>query len=107
MEPSLLLIGAMIVVFYFLILRPQTQQAKKTKDFQEGLEKGARVVTGGGIHGKIIKVDDTTVLLEVDNNVKMRVEKSGISAELTEAAYGDGDKKQDSAAKKAENTDAK
>ena len=63
------------------------------KDFQASLEKGARVVTTGGIHGKIIKADETSVLMEIDNNVKMRIEKSGISMEMSQAAYGEGEKK--------------
>jgi preprotein translocase subunit YajC len=108
MDPSFLLIGAMLIVFYFLILRPQTKQAKQAKDFQAGIEKGARVVTSAGIHGKVIKVDETTVLIEVDNNVKLRVEKGHINLDLTKAAYGDGDKKPDApAAKKADAEETK
>ena len=56
------------------------------------------MVTTGGIHGKVIKADDTTLLLEIDNNVKMRIEKSGISMELTNAAYGETEKKAETAA---------
>jgi len=90
---SILMIGAMAIVFWLFILRPQTKQAKMAKDFQASLEKGARVVTTGGIHGKIIKADETSVLMEIDNNVKMRIEKSGISMEMSQAAYGEGEKK--------------
>lgn len=84
---SLLMVGGMLVVFWLFIIRPQTKAANEAKAFQNGIEKGAKVVTTGGIHGKIIKVDDTSVLIEVDNNVKMRVEKSAISVEMTKAAY--------------------
>ncbi len=90
---GLVFMGAMFVVMYFFFIRPQQKQAKEAKAFQEGIEKGARVVTTGGIHGKIIKADETTVLLEIDNNTKIRIEKSGISMELTKAAYGEGEKK--------------
>ena len=77
------------------------KQAQQAKDFQAGIDKGARVVTTGGIHGKIIKVDDNSVMLEIDNNVKIRIEKSGISMEMSQTAYGaDTEKKSDTPAAK-------
>lgn len=98
---SLLFLGGMLAVMYFFFIRPQSKQAKLAKDFQIGLEKGARVVTTGGIHGKIAKVDDTSVLLEIDNNVKIRIEKAGISMETSTLIYGaDAEKKTDAPATK-------
>lgn len=96
---SLLFLGGMLLVMWLFILRPQTQQAKKAKEFQEGVEKGARVVTSGGIHGRIVKVEDNTVMLEIDSNTKIKIERSAISMDLTQAAYG--------ADKKAETEEAK
>lgn len=91
---SLLMIGGMLVVFWLFIVRPQTKAANDAKAFQNSIDKGAKIVTTGGIHGRIIKVDDTSVLMEVDSNVKMRVEKSAISVEMTKAAYpGETEKK--------------
>ncbi len=82
--------GLLMVVFYFFMIRPQQQKAKKARQFREALVKGTRVVTIGGIHGKVVEVNDTTVLLDVDNNVKLRFEKSAISmdssSQLTEEA---------------------
>jgi|ERR1043165_9503785 preprotein translocase subunit YajC len=98
---GLLFMGAMILVMWLFIIRPQTKQAKLAKDFQAGVEKGSRVVTTGGIHGRIIKTDETTVLLEIDSNTKIKIEKSGISMELTQAAYGNGEKKAETAEAKA------
>ncbi len=97
MDPiSLLLIGGMVLVFWLLILRPQTRQANQAKEFQQSLEKGARVVTTGGIHGKVLKVEENgVVLLEIDNNTKVRIEKTGISMEMSKAAYGKEEKKTD------------
>ena len=86
---GLLFMGGMFFVMWLFFIRPQAKQAKLAKEFQGGLEKGARVVTTGGIHGKIVKTDETSVLLEIDNNVKMRIEKSGISMEMSQAAYGE------------------
>ena len=90
---GLLFMGGMLLVMWLFFIRPQAKQAKLAKEFQASIEKGTKVVTSGGIHGKIVKADDTTVMLEIDSNVKMRIEKSGISMELTKAAYGEGEKK--------------
>lgn len=84
-----IMMGLLMVVFYFFMIRPQQKKAKDAKKFRESLQKGARVVTIGGIHGRIVEVADTTILLEVDNNVKLRFERSAIamdnSQQLTEA----------------------
>ncbi len=96
---GLLFMGGMFVVMYLFFIRPQQKQAKLAKDFQAGLDKGVRVVTTGGIHGKVVKVDETSVLLEIDNNVKIRIEKAGISMESTTLAYP-GDTKTDAVAAK-------
>ena len=98
---GLVFMGAMFLVMWLFFIRPQAKQAKLAKEFQASIEKGAKVVTSGGIHGKIIKTDETTVLLEIDNNTKIRIEKSGISMELSKAAYGEGEKKADVAEVKA------
>jgi preprotein translocase subunit YajC len=97
---SLLFLGGMLLVMWLFILRPQTQQAKKSKEFQDTIEKGARVVTSGGIHGRIVKVEDSTVMLEIDGNTKIKIERSGISMDLTQAAYG-SDKKAEAEEAKA------
>lgn len=89
MDPIIIVFyGALLVVIWFFFIRPQAKKAKEQAAFVVAIEKGARVVTTGGIHGKIMKVEDNgSVLLEVDNNVKIRIEKSGISMELTQQAY--------------------
>ncbi|HLP20445.1 MAG TPA: preprotein translocase subunit YajC [Chitinophagales bacterium] len=92
-----LFLGGMLLVMWLLIIRPQAQAAKKAKLFQDGIEKGAKVVTSGGIHGRIVRVDDTYVLLEIDTNTKIKIEKSGLSMELTAAAYGEPEKKSEAA----------
>jgi len=92
---GLLFMGAMFFVMWLFFIRPQAKQAKLAKEFQLGIEKGAKVVTSGGIHGKVVKTDETTVQLEIDNNVRMKIEKTGISMELTKAAYGESDKNEE------------
>ena len=68
-----------IVVFYFFFIRPQMKRSKDQKKFRETLQKGQKVITIGGIHGRIVEIQDTTVTIEVDNNVRLRVEKSAIA----------------------------
>ena len=80
---TLIMFGMIAIVFYFFMIRPQTSRAKKTKQFREGLGKGDKVVTIGGIHGKVVEVKDTNVLMEVESGQKLRVEKSAISMEFT------------------------
>ena len=91
----LLFLGAFLVIFWVFFIRPQSKAANQAKEFQANLDKGTRVVTTGGVHGKVIKVEENTLLLEIDSNVKMKIEKSGISMEMTKAAYQEVDKKSD------------
>jgi preprotein translocase subunit YajC len=79
-----IMMGLLMVVFYFFMIRPQQKKSKDAKKFRESLQKGARVVTIGGIHGRVLEVADTTILLEVDNNVKLRFEKSAIAMDNTQ-----------------------
>ncbi len=81
----MLFLVAIIVVFYLFMIRPQMKKQKTERNFRETLEKGAKVVTIGGLHGRIVEVSDRTFLIEVDSNVKVRVEKSAISAEATKS----------------------
>lgn len=82
---QMLFLVAIIVVFYFFMIRPQMRKQKAEQNFRTTLQKGAKIVTIGGIHGRILEVSDKTFLVEVDNNVKLRIEKSAISAEATKA----------------------
>jgi len=91
---TILLYGAIFVVIYFFFIRPQSQKVKKEKQFVDELEKGDKVVTTQGLHGIIDRVEDTSFMLEIDKNVKVRIEKSAVSADLTKSVYPkDTDKK--------------
>lgn len=74
----MLMLGLMVLVFYFFMIRPQMKKQKELKKFREGLAKGDQVVTVGGIHGRVLEVTDTTVLIESEKT-KLRVDKSGVS----------------------------
>ncbi len=82
---SMVFLIAIIVVFYFFMIRPQMKKQKTERLFRDSLEKGAKVVTIGGMHGRIVEVKDRTFMLEVDTNVKVQVEKSAISADATKS----------------------
>jgi len=80
-----LMIGAMFLVVYFFMMRPQIKKQKDQKKFVEEMKKGDKVVTTAGIHGKVVEIADTTILVEVDNGVKIRFDKSSISLEASKA----------------------
>jgi preprotein translocase subunit YajC len=75
---SLIMLGLMVLVFWFFMIRPQMKKQKELKKFREALKKGDHIVTIGGIHGKILEVTDTTVLVQSDST-KLRFDKSAIS----------------------------
>jgi preprotein translocase subunit YajC len=76
---SFLPLVLIIVVFYFFFIRPQMKRSKDQKKFKEGLQKGQKVITIGGIHGRIVEIQDTTVTIEVENSVRLRMEKTAIA----------------------------
>ena len=76
---SIFMLVLIIVIFYFFMIRPQQKRQKEEKKFRESLTKGQKVVTIGGLHGKIAEVKETTVLMEVANDVKIEVEKTAIA----------------------------
>lgn len=67
-----------IVVFYFFMIRPQAKRQKELKKFRESLKKNDKVITTGGIYGRIVDLENNTALIEVDTNVKIRVDKAAI-----------------------------
>ena len=73
-----------IVVFYFFMIRPQMKKQKEVAAFRNSLAKGDKVVTTGGIYGKIIEMKDNTVLLQVDDNVKIKVDKAAIVKDMSD-----------------------
>ena len=68
-----------IVVFYFFMIRPQLKKSKEQKKFRENIKVGDKIVTIGGIHGKISEVQDTTFMITVEGGVKLKIEKNAIS----------------------------
>ena len=78
MVSTIIMFGAIFLIFYFMIIRPQQKKAKDRTRLLSNLEKGDKVVTSGGIHGIIAGLDEKTLLLQVSDNLKIKVDRSAI-----------------------------
>lgn len=79
---NLVLLGGMVVVFYFLLWRPQNKRQKEHQNLMGSLNKGDEIITNGGLLGKITKVTDDFITIEIANNVSVNIQKSAVSAAL-------------------------
>lgn len=86
MWKNFIFFGAIILVFYFFMIRPQQKKAKDAKKFVEEIKRGDYVVTIGGAHGHIAELEGDTFILEVEKGGRIRFNKSAISMESTKAA---------------------
>lgn len=77
-----------IVVFYFFMIRPQMKKAKDQKKFREAIKVGDKIVTIGGIHGKIAEIGETTFIITVEAGVKLKIEKSAVSMDNSVTLVG-------------------
>lgn len=73
-----------VVIFYFFMIRPQMKRQKETRLFRESLAKGDKVITTGGIYGKVVELKDTTVILQIDKEVNIKVDKSAIIKDMAD-----------------------
>jgi preprotein translocase subunit YajC len=80
-----IMMGLLFVVFYFFIIRPQRKREDTRRTMIEAVKKGDRIVTVGGIHGTVLKVDDGSLLVEVDQNVKLRFDKNAVASVAAKA----------------------
>jgi preprotein translocase subunit YajC len=78
---TFIMLGLIMIVFYLFMIRPQMKKSKDQKKFREGIKKGEKIVTIGGIHGKIAEIKDATVLIDVEGGNRLKIEKSAISLE--------------------------
>lgn len=83
--PTILMFGAIILVMWLFMIRPQRKQQKEMQEFRNALKKGDKVVTVGGIYGEIVEVNEKTVLIRVDGDVKLRVDKQGLVKDYSDA----------------------
>ena len=80
----MIMIIAMFVIMWFFMIRPQRKQQKELEKFRNGLKKGDKVVTAGGIYGTVDEIKDRTVLVKVDGDVKLKVDKSSLVRDFTQ-----------------------
>ncbi|MDR0444544.1 MAG: preprotein translocase subunit YajC [Treponema sp.] len=82
---SIIPFAAIIAIFYFLIIRPQNKKRKETEKMLSSLKKGDRIVTIGGVYGTVQSVKETTVIIKVDENVKLEFSRSAVSSVVNPA----------------------
>ena len=80
------MIAAMILIMYFFMWRPESKRRKEMEKFRNGLKSGDKVITAGGIYAVVKKVEETTLLVEVDSNVTLRIDKNMVVAAPVPAA---------------------
>ncbi|HET6227060.1 MAG TPA: preprotein translocase subunit YajC [Bacteroidia bacterium] len=78
-----IMMGLVAVIFYLFFILPQVRKTKAQKKFKENIKVGDKIVTIGGIHGKIAEIADSTFIITVENGVKLKVEKNAISLDNT------------------------
>ena len=83
---TIIMFGAIILVMWLFMIRPQRKQQKELAEFRNALKKGDKVVTVGGIYGEIVEVSEKTVLIKVDGDVKLRVDKQGLVKDYSDTA---------------------
>jgi preprotein translocase subunit YajC len=76
----ILAIGA---IFYFFMIRPNQKRNKEQRNFRENLQKGQKIVTIGGLHGKIVELQETTVTVEAAENVRLKFERTAIAMDVS------------------------
>lgn len=75
---AMIMIIAMFVIFYFFMIRPQSKKQKEIKKAREAMQNGDKVVTAGGIHGKIKEISDNTIIMEIAPGVSIKVDKGSV-----------------------------
>ena len=79
-----IMLGLMILVLYFFMWRPESKRRKQMAQFRAGLKKGDKIITAGGIYGVVKEIKETTLLIEVDGNVTLRIDKNMVVADTSD-----------------------
>ena len=80
----IIMIALMVLVLWLFMWRPESKRRKEMQKFREGLKKGDKVITAGGIYGTVKEIKERTLLIEVDGNVTLRVDKNMVVADTTD-----------------------
>ncbi|MEA3496141.1 MAG: preprotein translocase subunit YajC [Bacteroidota bacterium] len=86
---TIIMLLVMFVIIYFFMIRPQSKKAKEQKQFKEKLTKGDKVITIGGVHGKILEIKENKILLEIAKDVKITIQREAVSMESTNTLDND------------------
>ena len=87
MASTLIMFGSIIVIFYFMIYRPQRKRQKERDELVNKMDKGDKVILSGGMHGTISAIEEKTILVSVSDNTKIRFQKSAV-AEVLPKSWG-------------------
>lgn len=83
---QIVMLVALAAVFYFLMIRPQSKRNKEIRKFREGLKSGDKIITAGGIHGKIKEIAENYILIEIADGVRIKIDKGSVYPSAAEAA---------------------
>lgn len=81
---NLILFGSIIAIFYFMIIRPQQKREKERQAMLSALKKGDKVVTAGGLHGSVVGIEEKTLLVQIADGVKVKVERGSVTTIVRE-----------------------
>jgi preprotein translocase subunit YajC len=82
---TVIMFGSVMLIFYFMILRPQKKREDDHKKLMEGLKQGDKIVMASGIHGSVVNVEQDIVLVQIADNVKVRVNRSAVGSVMPKA----------------------
>jgi preprotein translocase subunit YajC len=83
---NVILFGSIILIFYFMIIRPQQKRTKERQKLIESMKKGDKVITSGGMYGTVAGLDEKTVLVEIADKIKVKLDRSAIATIISESA---------------------
>jgi len=81
---TIFMLVAIVAIFYFFMIRPQQKRNREQRNFRENLQKGQKIVTIGGVHGKIVELQERTVTVEVADNVRLKFERTAIALDVSD-----------------------
>lgn len=82
---TVVMFGLIFVIFYFMIIRPQQKRQKERQKMLDAMEKGDKILTAGGIYGTVVGIEEKVVLVQIADNVKVKVDRGSVGSVLREA----------------------
>ena len=82
---TLVMFGLIFLIFYFMIVRPQQKRQKERQKMLDAIKKGDKIITAGGVHGTVVGIEEKTVLVQIADNVKVKVDRGSVSSIVGEA----------------------